>query len=102
MKSLFTLVLTVLFVNPVFANKLSLDEYLNTEIQSTLESFNEVEQTKPQAPDEGWYQNTMRLRVRAKLGLEVSWLAKAEVKPSVEYIWKRKNPAGYQAYKPRK
>ena len=102
MKRLIILVLTVLFANPVFAAKQSFTEYMNTEIQSTLESFNEIEQVEPKAPSEGWYQNTMRLRVRPKLGLEVAWLAKAELKPSIEFIWKRKNPAGYQAYKPKK
>lgn len=99
MKYLMILALVFSFSNGFAADekKPTLGEWITSEVDSQVEEINNAEEA-PATMVQGWYFNKLRVRLRAKVGLDL--LAKFEVKPYIELHFKRGNPEGFTSYKP--
>jgi len=84
----------------VRADYASLEEMVETEVQSQSDSLRLHESPGASVSVDGWYLNLIRLRVRGTVGLEVPLLASFEIKPFIELRWKRKTPEGFKNYNP--
>ncbi len=82
------------------AHYTSLEEMVETEVQSQSDSLKIYENPTASIGADGWYLNLIRLRVRGTVGLEVPLLASFEIKPFIELRWKRKTPEGFESYNP--
>ena len=51
-------------------------------------------------PQQYWYFDSFRIRIRLKLGIDVPKLASFEIRPFVEFYWKKTLPSNLVPYRP--
>ena len=80
----------LIFSAQAFANQ-SLEQFVEETVWKatdsyTTSSFGEADLL---ARNNGFEHSTTRIRFRPIFGVEIPWLVKAEVKPTIEFIWKK-------------
>lgn len=87
------LVIAILSLISITANsaerRMTLNEFIDQEIQLNQEALDQTANNDGHVVDE-WNMSRVRLRIRAKGGIDVPKLLKFEVQPYVEFYWNKK------------
>jgi hypothetical protein len=93
------LVLILLISNNLLAAEFpGLKKYVNENIEAVKASLNEAATADDSG--EGWFFKDIYIRLQAKIGYEVPWIASFQIIPEVELVFLRPLPEGTVIYKP--
>ena len=67
----------------------TLEEFIGQELELAQNALSESSQ-RPTQTNEEWQMSRIRLRIRAKGGIDIPKLLKFEVRPYVEFYWNKK------------
>ena len=82
-------------------NELKMDNFsgfLRESINDTSKALNE--KIDEADPEEMYYLRRFMVRLKAKFGIEVPWIASFTVNPEIELVFLREYPEGWETYKP--
>ena len=100
MKSLILIISFFTLINFAYAGNKDIDNYINTQIDSMVVAMNQMDNGNSNDKADRWFLDLFRVHFIGSVGIEVPWIAKLIVKPTVEFHFKRALPQGHVLYSP--